>query len=105
MPARQWPSVHGWRRLRAHRATRKAESIGRGAASWLTTAGGATLLWGLGSMIAVASRLRQSLRVARRSAVQTWYSVGLTTPSRETLLWALLVVAISVAVGFGVTRL
>ena len=103
MGARQWPS-DGWRGLGADRATRKGESIGR-AASWLIAAGGAALLWGLGSLIAVTGRLRQSLRIARRGAAHTWYSVCLATPSRETLLWLLCTLAISVGVGLFVALL
>jgi hypothetical protein len=55
-------------------------------------------------MIAVAGRLRRSVRVARRGA-HTWHSVGLATLSLETLFWALLAVAIGVGVGLTVTLL
>jgi hypothetical protein len=103
--AHQWPNVRGWHGLGAHRATRKGESTGRAAASRLSAEGGAALLWGLGLMIAVAGRLRQSLRVARRGTAHTWHSVGLATPSLETLLWALLAVAIGVGVGLAMTLL
>jgi hypothetical protein len=105
MPAHRWPSVRGWRGLGAHRATRKGESIGRAAASWLTSEGGTALLRALVLVIAVAGRLRQLLRVARRGAAHTWHSVGLATPSRETLLWALFVVAMGVAVGLAASLL
>jgi hypothetical protein len=104
VPTHHWPSVRGWRGLGAHRATRKGDSIGRAAASRLTAEGGAALLWGLGLMIAVAGRLGRSLRVARRGA-HTWHSVGLATLTLETLLWALLAVAIGVGVGLTVTLL
>lgn len=105
MSARQWPSVRGWRGLEAHRVAQKGESIVRAAASWLTAEGGKALLWGLGLMITVAGRVRRSLRVARRGTTHTWHSVGLATPSLETLPWALLAVAIGVGVGVALTLL
>ena len=111
MPAHQRSRVREWRGLGAHRATQKGEGIGRAAASWLAAEGGAALLLGLGVMVSIGGGLRQSLKVARRGAASTWQGVGLATlgwrrpsPSLdETLVWALLAVAIGVGIGLAVT--
>jgi len=77
----------------------------------VTAEGGAALLWGLGLMITVAGRLRQSLNDVRRGAAHSRHGVRHVLLRRRALhrlkplLWGLGVLAIGVGVGLAVTLL